>query len=158
VPLINKIHSMSAIMDRRGARPLSRLLDLVNRLLFAASVPGRAKIGERVFFHHSGLGVVINGASVIGDDCEIGVHVVLGGRAPIVGAPCLGRGVIVHAGARIIGPITVGEGSVVGANAVVLDDVPPRSLVVGVPAQIKRSDIDNSAYLRDAKSATLDPS
>ena len=99
-----------------------------------------------MFFHHSGLGVVINNASVIEEGCEIGVHVVLGGRAPTVGAPHLERDVIVHAGAKIIGPIRIGRGSVVAANAVVLEDMPPHSLIAGVPAIAKRRDIDSSAY------------
>lgn len=132
-------------------RPLARVADVISRLMFAASIPGRARIGGNVFFHHSGLGVVINPLSVIEDDCEIGVHVVLGGRAPDVGAPHLERGVIVHAGARLIGPICIGAGSVIGANAVVLDDVPPQSLAVGVPAIVKRSGIDSRAYARDGE-------
>ncbi len=103
-----------------------------------------------MFFHHSGLGVVINNACVIERGCEIGVHVVLGGRAPLPGAPRLQRDVIVHAGARIIGPVQIGEGSVVAANAVVMADVPARCLVAGVPATIRRRDIDNSAYRHDA--------
>jgi serine O-acetyltransferase len=144
--VIGVLHSVSHALDTRGLKILSRIVDLVSRILFAASLPGRAVIGKNVFFHHSGLGVVINGASVIEDNCEIGVHVVLGGRAPIIGAPHLERGVIVHAGARIIGPVTVGEGSVIGANAVVLSDVPPRSLVVGVPGVVKRTGIEIDAY------------
>ncbi len=146
MPLFNDLVALSAKCNAIGATPLSRAIDIATRMLFAASVPGRARIGKNVFFHHSGLGVVVNGASVIDDDCEIGVHVVLGGRTPLVGAPHLERGVIVHSGARIIGPVTIGERSVVGANAVVLKDVPPRSLVVGVPAEVKRSDIDKANY------------
>ena len=33
---------------------------------------------------------------------------------------------------------TIGDGAVIGANAVVLEDVPPYAVVVGVPAKIKR--------------------
>jgi len=146
--LIKRLHQASRALDARGLRLPSRLIDGVSRILFAASIPGQAKIGGNVFFHHSGLGVVINRASVIEDDCEIGVHVVLGGKAPTLGAPHLERGVIVHAGARLIGPIRIGEGSVVGANAVVLEDVPPHSLVVGVPGVVKRDGIDTRAYNR----------
>jgi serine O-acetyltransferase len=148
VQLIKMLHSFSHACDARGIRAASRLIDLVSRILFAASVPGRSRIGKNVFFHHSGLGVVINSASVIEDDCEIGVHVVLGGRAPIIGAPHLEQGVIVHAGARIIGPIRIGRGAVIGANAVILEDVAPHSLVVGVPGVVKRSGIDREAYHR----------
>jgi serine O-acetyltransferase len=146
--LVARLHALSHFLHLRRLGLPGRVVDLLSRILFAASIPGRARIGRNVFFHHSGLGVVVNGLSVIEDNCEIGVHVVLGGKAPEVGAPHLERGVIVHAGARLIGPIRIGAGSVIGANAVVLTDVPPRSLVVGVPGNIKKSDIDNDAYRR----------
>jgi hypothetical protein len=42
----------------------------------------------------------------------------------------------IGAGAVLLGHIRIGDGSVIGANAVVLDDVPPGSLAVGVPARI----------------------
>jgi len=129
---------------------LSRAVDGISRIVFAASLPAQARVGERVFFHHSGLGVVVNKLSVIEDDCEIGVHVVLGGRAPKVGAPHLERGVIVHAGARIVGPVRIGAGAVIGANAVVLEDVPGGALAAGVPAAVKRRDIDWRAYAHRA--------
>jgi serine O-acetyltransferase len=45
------------------------------------------------------------------------------------------RGVLVGTGAKVIGPVTVGQGAIIGANAVVVDDVPPRTTVVGVPAR-----------------------
>ena len=148
--MILRLHRLSAWLHRARLHGLSRAVDGVSRVLFAASVPGRARIGERVFLHHSGLGIVVNGLSVIEDDCEIGVHVVLGGRAPDIGAPHLERGVIVHAGACIVGPVRIGAGAVVGANAVVLDDVPGGALAVGVPAVVKRLDLDPRSYGRRA--------
>jgi len=42
----------------------------------------------------------------------------------------------------VLGPIRIGAGSVVGANAVVINDVPPRSVVAGVPALVIRSNIN----------------
>jgi hypothetical protein len=38
---------------------------------------------------------------------------------------------------QVLGPIVIGERSVIGANAVVVRDVPPDSVAVGVPAVVK---------------------
>ncbi|HMY72178.1 MAG TPA: bifunctional UDP-N-acetylglucosamine diphosphorylase/glucosamine-1-phosphate N-acetyltransferase GlmU, partial [Blastocatellia bacterium] len=38
----------------------------------------------------------------------------------------------------LVAPVTVGRGSMTGAGSVVTKDVPPDTLVAGVPAQIKR--------------------
>jgi serine O-acetyltransferase len=43
---------------------------------------------------------------------------------------------MVGAGAKILGPIRIGRNSVIGANAVVLQDVPPNSIVAGVPGRV----------------------
>ncbi len=153
---IGRMVQLSGRLHRRGWRRGARLIEGLVRLGFGASVPGRATIAPSVFFHHSGLGVVINPLSVIEERCEIGVHVVLGGRAPDIGAPHVEPGCILHAGAKLIGPIRIGRGSVIAANAVVLNDVPPGSRVAGVPAVVKRSGIDAAQYLRDA--APGDPS
>ncbi|NLJ80838.1 MAG: serine O-acetyltransferase, partial [Firmicutes bacterium] len=44
-------------------------------------------------------------------------------------------GVMIGTGAKVLGPITVGRGAKIGANAVVLKDVEPGAVVVGVPAR-----------------------
>jgi acetyltransferase-like isoleucine patch superfamily enzyme len=61
---------------------------------------------------------------------------------PLVSAPVvigdrvwLGENVVVMPG------VTIGEGSIIGASSVVLKDVPPRSIAVGIPASVvKRYD------------------
>lgn len=47
----------------------------------------------------------------------------------------IGTGVYLGAGAAIIGAVTIGDGAAIGANAVVLRDVPPHAVAVGVPAK-----------------------
>ncbi len=145
---IIRLHKLSRwLLDRRWRR-LSVFVDRIIRLVYAARIPGEATIHPTVHFSHNALAVVITKLSYIGPHCQIGVQVMLGSRWPVPGGPHLEEQVIVHAGAKIIGPVTVGRGSVIGANAVVVSDVPPHSLVVGVPAVIKKSGIRIEDYLQ----------
>jgi serine O-acetyltransferase len=42
---------------------------------------------------------------------------------------------VVGAGATVLGPITLGDGARVGASSVVIKDVAPHQVVVGIPAR-----------------------
>lgn len=132
VKLQNIAHCAS---KRRLGRPLSRAIEITIRAIFHCSLPAEARIHRTVRFHHGGLAVIVNKASVIGERCEISPHAVLGGKAPLSGAPRLEANVIVHTGAKLIGPIVIGKGAIIGANAVVLSDVPAGATVVGIPAK-----------------------
>jgi serine O-acetyltransferase len=133
---------------------LSRIVDGVIRVLFAARIPAQASIDPTVHFSHNALAVVVTCEAQIGPRCIIGMQVLLGSRWPTPGGPILEEDVVVHAGAKIIGPVRIGRGSVIGANAVVLSDVPPFSLAVGVPAVIKKTAINVDDYRSDAQAAS----
>ncbi|MBK8551323.1 MAG: N-acetyltransferase [Ignavibacteria bacterium] len=49
------------------------------------------------------------------------------------------KGASIGSSATIMCGVTIGERSIVGAGAVVTEDVPPNSVVAGVPARILRS-------------------
>jgi len=53
--------------------------------------------------------------------------------------PTIKRGAYIGVGAKLLPKVVVGENSVVGAGAVVTHDVPPLTLVMGVPAKPIRS-------------------
>lgn len=61
-------------------------------------------------------------------------HVTVGHRA-VVHSAYIERGSLIGIGAVVLDGVRVGASSIVGAGAVVSKDVPPRSLVVGVPAK-----------------------
>ncbi|KGA42896.1 transferase [Pectobacterium odoriferum] len=48
------------------------------------------------------------------------------------------EGCWIGARAVILGGVTIGKGAIIAAGSVVTDDVPPNSLVAGVPAKVKR--------------------
>lgn len=47
-----------------------------------------------------------------------------------------GHGVLIGAGATVLGGICVGCGTKIGAGTVVVSDLPPHSVAVGVPARV----------------------
>ena len=100
--------------------------------------PG-AKIGRRLVIDH-GTGIVIGETTEIGDDVLIYQGVTLGGTGKDVGKrhPTIGNNVMISAGAKVLGPFKIGDNSRVAAGAVVLEEVPPNSTVVGIPARVVR--------------------
>jgi len=75
--------------------------------------------------------------TVIGDDCVVGHNAHLEGC--VVEDGCL-----IGSGSVTLNRAVIGKGSVVAAGAVVSEgcEVPPASLVAGVPATVKRSGVD----------------
>lgn len=120
-----------------GARGLARYLAQITRFFTGVEIHPGAAIGRRVFIDH-GMGVVIGETSIVGDDVTLYHGVTLGGTSleKVKRHPTLESCVVVGAGAKILGDIVVGAHSRIGANAVVIKDVPPQSVVVGVPGQI----------------------
>ena len=113
---------------------LNHALRMVQTGLLGIEIGKDVTLGSGVYFVHP-LGVVIGGDSRIGDRVRFyGNNTV--GTAKDNGYPVIEDDVWIGAGARILGPVRVGARSRIGANAVVLEDVPPDSVAVGIPARI----------------------
>lgn len=138
---------MARSLDRLNIPMLPRCLDYLNRLIFACWIPHSAVLGKNLILGYGALGIVIHDEAQIGDNVHIDQGVTIGGNATQFGAPQIGNHVYIGAGAKILGPISIGEGSVIGANAVVVRNVPPRSLVAGVPGRVLRNEIDIATFL-----------
>jgi serine O-acetyltransferase len=107
------------------------------RNVYGIELPYSAHVGRRVRIEHQG-GIVVHGASTIGDGCILRQNCTLGIRSmdALQDAPTLASGVNVGAGAVILGKVTIGAGAAIGANAVVLDDIPAGAVAVGIPARV----------------------
>lgn len=106
----------------------------------------RLRVGTNVFINHGCTlddmgGIEIGGDTMIGPNVSLltaGHPTAVGDRrsgitiAPIV----IGENVWIGAGATVLGGVTVGDGAVLAAGAVVIRDVPPATLVAGVPARV----------------------
>jgi len=99
----------------------------------------RAEIGGGCIIAH-GVGLVVGGYTVIGEDCTLLQGVTLGeARFDELDYPRVGDRVTIGAGALVLGGVTVGDGATIAAGAVVLADVPAGAIVAGVPARPLRA-------------------
>lgn len=92
-------------------------------------------VGRRVHIWHHG-GIIIN-ASYIGDDVVLRQGTTLGQRFSGGDRPVVENQVNIGCNAVILGGIVVGEGSVIGAMSLVVNDIPPRSIVTAPKASVR---------------------
>lgn len=73
------------------------------------------------------------GPAIVEDEVTIG-------HSAVVHGCTVRRGALIGIGAKVLSHAVIGEQALVGAGAVVQEgtNVPPRTLVVGVPARVKR--------------------
>lgn len=130
-------HRVAERLWRKSFRFIARFLSYTARMFTQIDIHPGATIGRRFFIDH-GCGVVIGETAEIGDDVTLYHGVTLGGTSWNKGKrhPTLNNGVVVGAGAKILGPVTIGDHARVGANSVVIDDVPARMTVVGIPGRV----------------------
>lgn len=115
----------------------------VRRLGVGVEVGRRAAIGANNFIHGGG-GVSIGEDSLLGPNVQIFSenHVYTDAHQPIieqgeVPQPVhIGPDSWIGAGSTILAGVTIGRGSVVAAGSVVTRNIPPYSVVAGVPAKV----------------------
>ena len=134
-------HRLAHRLWRAGFTTLARGVSHLGRFLTGIEIHPAARIGPGLFIDH-GMGVVI------GETAEVGKNVTLYQGVSLAGTslkrekrhPTLGDNVVVGAGAKVIGAIYIGDNSRIGAGSVVVRDVPPNSVVVGVPGRVTYKD------------------
>jgi acetyltransferase-like isoleucine patch superfamily enzyme len=102
-------------------------------------------LGKNVFINHACSFLDIGGIT-IEDDVQIGPRVNLTSenhpldpedrKTLLLGPILIKRNAWIGAGATILPGVTVGENAVVAAGAVVSRDVPPNTVVAGIPAKV----------------------
>jgi serine O-acetyltransferase len=123
---------------------IPRMISQIARILTGGiEIHPGAQIGKRFFIDH-GAGIVIGETAVIGDNVMLYHQVTLGAtgwwrphpfRKP-KRHPTVEDNVTIGVGAAILGPITIGKGSKIGAMTLVLESVPPDSVVASKPAEL----------------------
>jgi acetyltransferase-like isoleucine patch superfamily enzyme len=109
------------------------------------ALPGATlDVGDRVFINQ-GASIVATLAIQIGDDSRIGDHVAIydTDHHAVAGVRCapvsIGRNVWLARAAIVLPGVTIGDHAVVAAGSIVIEDVPPRTLVAGNPARAIRT-------------------
>lgn len=130
-------HRIAHWLWQNNRKSLARLFQNRISAVLGVDIHPGARIGSGILMDHA-HGVVIGETAVVGDDVSILHAVTLGGTGKESGDrhPKVMRGVLIAAGAKILGNVTIGECAKIAAGSVVLEDVPPRTTVAGVPAKI----------------------
>jgi serine O-acetyltransferase len=103
------------------------------------SLPYTVKLGRRVRLWHFG-GMFLHARS-IGNDVHLRQNTTFGVARTHHDneIPTIEDRVDIGCGACVLGHVTIGHDSYIGANAVVLKDVPPHSVAVGLPAKVVKT-------------------
>lgn len=147
--IINSIHGEISIDIQNNSNiKIGKFLMLKGPLYIKANSGGTLLIGDNVFFNHNVSITSIDLVS-IGNNVDIANNVVIvdhdhvvddkGVKDEYITAPVyIGDNVWIGANVTILKGVHIGKGAVVAAGAVVTKDVPPHSLVGGVPAKLIR--------------------
>jgi serine O-acetyltransferase len=130
-------HRLAHALWLAGRQDFALYLQSRSSVVFQTDIHPGARIGKGIFLDHA-TGLVVGGTAVIEDNVSILQDVTLGGTGKAGGDrhPKIRSGVLIGAGAKILGNIEVGHCSRVAAGSVVLNAIPPKTTVAGVPAKI----------------------
>lgn len=132
---------LSSVFHDAGMRPLSRLLYLLNLVLFGADLAPGTEVGPGLVIPHP-VGVGFAKETRIGKDVHLVMGAALGGgrdwrEDPTQdGFPVVGDGCWISAGAKVLGRIDIGAHALIGPNALVMRSVPAGAIAYGNPARV----------------------
>ncbi len=142
-----------------GRQAMALYLQSLASEVFGVDIHPAAQVGCGILLDHA-TSFVVGETAIIDDNVSILHEVTLGGTGKECGArhPIVRSGVLIGAGAKILGRVEIGEGAQIGAGSVVLKDVPPRTTVAGVPAEVVGTSREESPALAMDQSLEVDES
>jgi serine O-acetyltransferase len=144
---IHKLQRLAYRLNENKIPFIPKMFYYIIFFLYNSSIPYTIKIGKNTRFAYGGIGVVIHGRAIIGQNCMIGQGITIGGRSKHKDVPIIGNSVYLGAGCRILGPIKIGDNVIIGPNAVVLENIPSNSIAVGIPAKVIKKGIKVEDYV-----------
>ncbi|KRA84444.1 serine acetyltransferase [Altererythrobacter sp. Root672] len=117
--------------------PIAKFILLHCRYKYGIAIPEYTEIDPGLFINRFG-GIYMHGHTKIGHDVTLSAMTMIGqtNRGKRAGTPTIGNRVFMGVGAKVIGKVTVGDDSAIGVSALVTRDVPPNSVVAGIPAKV----------------------
>ena len=118
--------------------PVTKLYGLIDKLvrpITGLHMHRTVLVGDDLHFIHAQAPISIHPEVVIGDRVGIMHNVTIGATVEVDGVPIIGNDVFIGTGAVIIGPVVVGDGARIAANSLVITDIAPNSMAIGVPAR-----------------------
>lgn len=151
IPALNNSTDMDQMRERLSEITGSKIDKSTTIFIpFYTNFGRHTRLGKNIFINHACSFLDLGGIT-IEDDVQIGpkVNLITENHAvnPLerksldLKSILIKKNVWIGAGATILPGVTIGENSIIAAGAVVNKDVPPNSIVGGVPARLIKSDI-----------------
>lgn len=116
--------------------PIARLIYKHYKYKFGYDIPYTCDIGPGLLIYHIGTITFVpekcGKNMTISQETTVGMKVYNGKKK----FPILGDNIYIAPGSKIIGDVRVGNNVAVGTNSVLLNSVPDRSVVVGIPGKV----------------------
>ncbi|ANF59678.1 hypothetical protein A5892_13745 [Halotalea alkalilenta] len=103
---------------------------VINEFIFSIEIPHSTKIGPGFVMNHP-HGIVINKASVIGENVKVRQFTTIGNNGKNKKSPIICDNVELGANVNLIGNIILGAGSKVGAGTTVTKTLSANSIAIG---------------------------
>lgn len=116
--------------------PLALLMHKRLTRKYGIQIPRNTRIGYGFYIGH-GIGIVINGGTIIGNNVNISQFLSIGTNK---GTPAvIGDNVYIGPSVCIVEDVHIANNVTIGAGAVVVKNVPENATVAGVPAKVIHS-------------------